>query len=189
VMHVNSKVIHMEVPDTNFGRLYGVAHTVDRDTDPFPSIQEPFSPSTFDSYYSQVRNWGLNEGWIPQPVEGDIIPENRSKLLNLPGWAIASTRFAHNGSYTLSQGFVQAHDGILRDCVFDTTFTTGSDSCESANRTGSGLYELPAALPYAFIVPENVLTTQARSITVENTQPVPVDSHQMDTITIRVTTP
>lgn len=188
VMYVNYRILRFGPPGDNFGPLYAAASANDHHTNPFPSIQEPWSPSTFDSYYSRVRNWGLNEGWVPLPLENDIIPKSAPKLLNLPGWAISSAQPELGGtSFDLSQGFVQDNNGILVKCAGSPPTGNPDASCDLETNGGIGLYKIPAALPYAFVVPEKALKTRANTLTVDNVEPVMSVTHEMDTIQVIAT--
>lgn len=187
VMTVNHQLISFGPPANNFGSLYAATLGIDRATTPFPSIQEPFSPSAFDAYSSQIRNWGLNEGWLPRPLAGDIIPTGAPKLVSLPGWAIVSTEYERGGTYALAQRFVDQHQGIQRACVNE--IASVDDPCDIETRAGSVLYEIPDSLPYAFIAAEDTLQQRADSLTGATVTAARVISHDMDTISLQATAP
>lgn len=188
VLHVNSEVMDYGPPGNNFGRLYAATFGTLMDTTPFPSILEPYGPSAYDAYYSRVRTWGLNEGWTPLPVRGDLIPNNAPKLLHLPGWAIVSTEYQRGGTYELARDFVEIHDGVQVQCAARTV-DTGGDPCDIESHDGSILYALPQALPYAFVASGHLLGSPEDAITQDNVRPVQALRHQMDTIEIRAAAP
>ena len=188
-LSVNHPLIKYEPPGNNFGSLYAhMLATVDHIT-PFPSVMEPFNPTTFDVYSSRIRTWGLNEGWMPRPVRGDLIPVNSPKLLHLPGWAIVSTEFQRGATYELARAFAERHGGVLELCVSESTLPAGADPCDIEQYPGSILYRLPQALPYAFVAAETTLMAEADRITAETARPVVSVFHQMDTITIQAAAP
>lgn len=187
VLDVNRQTIRLGPPGNSFGRLY--SETLSAGIVPFPSIQEPFGPSTYDIYYSRIRSWGLNEGWLPSPVRNDIIPEPAPKLLHLPDWAIVSTEFQQGGTYELARAFAETHQGELVICSTRDPLNNRSDPCDIENHAGSMLYRLPQALPYAFIADEETLLTRADTLNSSNTPAITTLNHQMDTITVQAAMP
>ena len=179
VLFVNYPIIRFGPPEDNLVPLYAVAKAKEELTASFPAIQEPWSPSAYDSYYARIRNWGLNEGWVPLPLENDFIPRDAPKLTNTPQWAIAINGDTDNPAQALAQAFVEANNGVPIEC--DT------DSDKQACNPALTLYKIPSALPYAFTVPENILTTAADTLNSENTTHVSVNIHDMDVITLVVT--
>ena len=185
VMRTNHALITFGPPENNFGGLYGATLGVERATTPFPSIFHPFSPSAFDAYYSRVRNWGLNEGWTPLPLENDVIPPGTSRLTILPRWAIVSTGYGRGGTFALAQQFVDQHHGIRRKCLSE--IANANDPCDIETYDGSVLYEIPNVLPYAFAATESTLKQQADTLTGANVIPAQVIAHEIDTITLQAT--
>ncbi|MBZ0299833.1 MAG: hypothetical protein K8J31_08840 [Anaerolineae bacterium] len=186
LLHTNSHAVVMGLPGNNFGPLYSEA--LSTDSNPFPSIQEPFGPSAYDSYASRIRRWGLNEGWTPLPLPEDLIPEGAPKLVNLPGWAIVSTEFQRGGTYDLAREFAEAVQGVRESCV-SRVAQAGSDPCDIEQNPGSILYRVPLALPYAFTVDADTLFTRADTLHQDNARAVETLSHQMDTITVHASAP
>ena len=183
LMQVNSGLMQFKMPETNFGSLYAYALSAEAQNNPFPSIEEPYTPSTYDGYYSRIRSWGLNEGWIPYPQAGDLIPKNAPRVLNFPDWAIVTSELGQGAIYHLSSQFVDSNRHVLARCV--SKVVSGDAPCDLQNQAASALYQLPDALPYAFMASETALKSSADSITNETARPAEVLSHQLDTITIQ----
>ncbi len=185
VMRANSPLIRFGEPVNDFTPFYVTAHTLDNDY-PFPAIQEPFSPSTFDSYTHQVRNWLLNEGWTPRPLP-DVTPGD-SSLRDVAGWGIVSNQYS-GVAYELALAFVQSHEHELIECDPTPPAVPTAGPCGMPDELAAALYRLPEALPYAFIAAEDALLDAADSITAANVLRVTALTHEQDTITIQAQTP
>ncbi len=183
-MQVNARLITFGPPIHNFGRLYPFTKTSDSRM-PFASIFEPFSPSAFDGYYAQTRNWFLNEGWTPKPLIS-LIPPGAPEIPYLSEWLIASNEYG-GASYDFAQSTLQGKANILIHCVPQSLLPPGEDPCDLTSHNGAILYRLTDALPYTFVVPQVTLLRQADTITNETIYPAQVFSHEQDTITIQAT--
>jgi hypothetical protein len=184
-LHNNRPLIQFGPPANQFDRLYAFASSAD--PGPFPAILEPSSPTTYNAYARRVRVWGLNEGWIPRPVPGDLIPGGAPRLMHLPGWAIVSTEFQGGHIHELAQAFVEQHNGVRELCI--TRAARAQDPCDLDTYPGSVLYQIPGALPYAFLIDERTLVTQADTVRRDYPGAVEFVRHELDTITMRVNVP
>lgn len=184
-LRVNHVLISFDPPGNNFGPLYAAT----LGTEPFPSIHQPHSPATYDAYYSGIRLWGLDEGWKPQPVDNNLIPDGAPWLLNLPQWAIVSTEYEGGGTYELARQFVEQNNGIRELCVVRDNPIRDDEPCDIETSPGSILYRLPQALPYAFVARADTLQTRADTLTGETALPADAINHALDTITVTATAP
>lgn len=105
---------------------------------------------------------------------------------NLPRWLIAE-RDANGNIYDPRvASFVKENHYERRLCFRQDTITEKVEDC-SAYVIGADLYELPQALPYAFLVTESVLTNNPTSLRRDNVIPANILDYQQDTITISTT--
>lgn len=185
-MQVNARLITFGPPIHNFGRLYPFTKTSDSQM-PFASVFEPHSPSAFDGYYAQTRNWFLNEGWSPRPLISRI-PPGAPEIPYMSEWLIVSDEYG-GASYASAQTMLQDKDHTLIHCIPKFPLTPDQDPCDLTTHDGSILYRLVDSLPYTFIVPEVTLLQEADTITNASIYPAQVLSHQQDTIAIQATTP
>jgi hypothetical protein len=183
-MQVNARLISFGPPVHNFGRLYPFTKT-SYSRMPFASIFEPHSPSAFDGYYAQTRNWFLNEGWSPKTLIS-LIPPGTPEILYLPEWLIVSDEY---GSTDFAQTTLRDKAHTLIYCVPKRPLPSGEDPCDLTAHDGAILYRLTDALPYTFVVPQVTLLRQADTITNETIYPAQVLSHEQDTIHIQATAP
>ena len=179
MMQANSPLIRYSPPINHFDRLYDDVHAGETRS-PFPAITEPFSPSAFDGYYSEIRSWLLNEGWTPR-VLPDAIPKGAPALLDMPGWVITSNEYS-GAAYDLALEFLDSVEYELVRCVPQVPSPSIEDPCDFDTQEGAALYYLPEALPYAFIAQQQTLLTAADSITPENAPQPDILLHQQDTI-------
>ncbi len=184
-IRANSPLLRGSPPVNQFEPLYAAALALESEN-PFPVIQEPFSPSAFDAYYSQTRNWFLNEGWRALPLP-DSLPSDAPALNNTAGWGIISNEYS-SIAYDLSLSFVQSHTHELIKCA-PPSEKESVGPCGMPKEYAAALYRLPEALPYAFIAAETELLDAADSLNVTNILPVEALTHQQDTITLRAQTP
>jgi len=185
-MQVNARLITFGPPIHNFGRLYPFTKTSDSRM-PFPSIFEPFSPSTFDGYYAQTRNWFLNEGWTPRTLI-NLIPPGAPEIPYLSEWLIVSNEYG-GASYDFAQSTLKDKANTLIHCVPKAPLLPEEDPCDLTNHDGAILYRLTDALPYTFVVPQVTLLRYADTITNETIYPAQLLSHEQDTIHIQATAP
>jgi hypothetical protein len=187
VMRFNSRLFTYGRPVTNFSALYAAARENQLES-PIPSVRDPFSPSTYDVYYAEMRSFYLNEGWTPETLPS-ILPEEAPSLVILPDWAIVTNTYG-SASYDLSRQYVDERANARVYCQSQPAVDgIDIDPCNLDNRSGSILYRLTDTLPYAFVVPEGQLRTAPESIAVETVYPARVQSHQQDTVTIVAQTP
>jgi hypothetical protein len=170
-LEVNSPLFSYARPEGTFAALYPLMQET-----PFPSATFPHSELTFEMLEAGVRDWGLNEGWRPGAPPG-IIPAASGNLVNLPRWAVVSTLFGDIPRQYI-QGFVDKYGYLRRACLpsckGDPPFT---------------LYELPDALPYAYIAKGDDLVLHPAELKREHVTPAEVVSHEMDRIQIRASMP
>jgi len=183
VMSVNSRLFYFNERLHDFNILHEYAQNAD-ETDPLPAIYEPFSPFMFGSYYNQTRNWELNEGWRPGPVPGVV---EVGEIVDAPRWAIAWNPMGDQRD----NAFVEAGGYELRYCVSlsEAQIETLDDCNYESNNIVAGLYELPRALPYAFVAPLSTLLGDGTQLQRDIVLPVAHVNHQQDTITIEAETP
>jgi hypothetical protein len=148
---------------------------------------EPFSPSAFDTYYSELRNWGLNEGWVPNTLP-DATAEGRPPFDPPPGWAIVSTEYG-GASYELSRAFVEGQTSVARQCIILYPVEQIVEDCDLDRQPGLVLHELTDATPYAFVTERAALLADSESLTRASVYPVTSVVHQQDVITLRAEPP
>jgi hypothetical protein len=170
-LEVNGQLFSYARPEGTFTALYPLMRAT-----PFPSATFPHSELAFEMLEAGVRNWGLNEGWRPGAPPG-IIPVTSGELANLPRWAVVSTLFGDIPRQYI-QGFVDQYGYLRRACL---------PACEGAPTLN--LYELPDALPYAFIVKGDDLVLHPAELKQADVIPAEVLSHEMDRVQIRASLP
>jgi hypothetical protein len=183
---VNSRLFHFDLPGGSFARLYPFIQGMDTET-PFPAVMEPFSPSAFDTYYNELRNWGLNEGWIPGTLP-DYTVEGRPPFMPPPGWAIVSNEYG-GASYSLSRAFVDDQTSVAHQCIILEPVERLAEDCDLERQMGLGIYELTDSPPYAFITTRELLLADSEALTRANVYPVRGVSHEQDIITVRAEPP
>lgn len=186
LVNANSSLIRYGPPINNFDLFYqdvraGETHG------PFAAITEPFSPSAFDAYYNEIRNWFLNEGWLPRTLP-NIIPPDAPELLDIPGWTITSNEYS-GAAYELALDFLNAVEHERIRCIPQVPSFEIDDPCNFDARTGAALYYLPESLPYAFIAPQETVRTAADTITAESANRPDILLHQQDTLHILAQAP
>lgn len=185
VMQVNSRLFRYGPPTHNFAPFYADIRAAEPER-PHPAVREPFSPSTYDSYYAEMRNFGLDEGWTPRPLPS-VIPAGAPRPVILPGWAIVSNEYG-GAAYEFSRDYVADKASELIRCQPKYSAGTG-DLCNLDNHEGSILYRITDALPYAFVAPEEQILTAADTITNQTVYSARVLRHAQDTVMIRARTP
>lgn len=183
VMITNAPSLQFTTFEASFTPIYDTIRRLDTER-PFPFVAIPFSPLTFEVYNKEIRAWSLNEGWLPAaPTKGII---TMGQFSNLPRWLIAE-RDANGNIYDPRvASFVKENHYERRLCFRQDTITEKVEDC-SAYVIGADLYELPQALPYAFLVTESVLTNNPTSLRRDNVIPANILDYQQDTITISTT--
>ncbi len=185
IMTVNSRLFDFQLVHPRLTSIYADIHQWD--TNPFPSVNEPFSDLAFDDYENGIRTWGLTEGWRPWSPLGMI--QSLNTLSDLPRWAIVSN-FYSGSSQQYAQGFVDSHGYIQKKCYVLHATGSADDPCLMDDQhIAAVLYEKPDALPYAFAVPAALLLSDPARLNAFNVSPVRQISHQLDTITIQAVTP
>jgi hypothetical protein len=164
--------------------LYQHIRAVDPNN-PFPDLNEPETQmSMFQSYYNEVRNRGLNEGWTPLQVPGVFIMGEGLGTNDLARWII---------SFSINTPHTQDYNYELQQCAR----TEGGEDvkpnpvtpCNFYGDVIGALHVRPQALPYAFIAPAYMLIDRADELT-----PQTIDNplriiHEQDTITIEAVMP
>jgi hypothetical protein len=184
VMQVNSRLFVFNHRIADFRELYPYLWEMDTTT-PFPAIHEPHSPFAFSAYEAEIRNWGLDEGWTPNAPAG-IFSSEQASLRDVPRWAIV---WNEPGGRLQAEQFVEAYGYEARLCTSTEIAHFLSEECNVDALGTAVLYELPDALPYAFIVEAQLLETRPETVRLETISPARVLSHQQDTITIRAALP
>jgi hypothetical protein len=170
MMQVNSHVFLFGERVVEFKPLYDYVREHDPST-PIPAVNEPDTQETaFESYYNEVRQWGLDEGWHPPPLPNFIVS---GELLDLPRWAIGLNSF---------DNAVQGYQ--IKACISTTAAARRPGDCTYSGRFDAALYYLPQALPYAFVAPAGMLINHADRLTGQKVGQVAYIIHQQDTIFI-----
>jgi len=178
VMAANKDAFQYSIGNVPFDTIYDDIRRLDPNT-PFPSVALPFSPFTFGAYEHEIRVWSLNEGWSPAAPKPVV---SMGPFSNPPRWLITERnsdgtvrpsnihQFIESAGYQLHTCYIA--DGIMRqqDC--------------SVRKSGFSLYELPQALPYAFVVSERELTTTPYAVYRDQVKPADVLLYQQDNIVI-----
>jgi hypothetical protein len=183
IMIVNSKLYKVETPTTSFTPLYPDIRK--NDSDPFPAVNLPHSPVAFEMYEAEMRNWGLNEGWIPTSLPG-VFSWEAGTITDLPRWAIVSNAYG-GASQDFAQRFVDS-SGFQEFQCYALEIAPG-DPCEMNGGNAAVLYEREDVLPYTFIVPADALLNLPSKLHADNVYPARVIAHRQDSITIQGATP
>lgn len=186
-LRINSRLFHFDLPAGSFVRFYPFIRGLDTNT-PIPAVMEPFSPSAFDTYYNELRNWGLNEGWVPNTLP-DATAEGRPPFNPPPGWAIVSNEYG-GASYQLSRAFVEDRPSVAHQCIIlYPVERLATADCDLERQAGLVLYELTDSPPYAFIVERDVLLAESDSLRRDAVYPVAAVAHEQDVIRLRAEPP
>jgi hypothetical protein len=188
IMQVNSQLLPITPLLGSFRPFYEYAHQADPDS-PFPAFQEPYLPMAFDAYEMEVRNWGLSEGWRPGSPPG-LIPPEAGTLTDLPRWLVVSNVYG-GASRAYAENFAEQHGFQQRRCMTLQPQPVYTNPCDLHVEVpfAAVLYELPSALPYAFVAPADILTTAPGSLQRDNVLPVERILHRQDTIAIQAERP
>lgn len=184
VMQVNSRLYVFNRRIADFSELYPYVRESDTTT-PFPAINEPLAPFAFSAYEMEIRNWGLDEGWMPT-TPPSIIPFEEGSLRDLPRWAVV---WNEPGARALAERYVEENEYEMRLCTSTEIAGYRSEQCNRDAPDIAILYELPDALPYAFVAEAERLTTQPETIRQGTVSAAEVVSHQQDTVTIQAAMP
>lgn len=185
-MLANSRLFHFDLPVGSFARLYPFIRGLDTET-PFPAVMEPFSPAAFDTYYNELRNWGLNEGWVPNTLP-DSTAEGSPPFNPPPGWAIVSNEYG-GASYELARAFVEGRAAIAHQCIVLQPVERLEENCDLSAQAGLAIYELTDSPPYAFVAERAAVLADAEAITRASVYPARVISHEQDIIAVRAAPP
>jgi hypothetical protein len=184
VMQVNSTLYVFNRRLADFSELY--PYVQERDTDaPFPAINEPHSPFAFSAYVAGIRNWGLDEGWVPEAPPG-IIPEDGEQLRDMPRWALV---WNEPGGREQAEQYVQSYGYEQRLCTSTQIEAFVAETCNLDVIGTVVLYELAGALPYAFVATAAQLADQPSTVRQTTVFPAVVLAHRMDSIAIRAEAP
>jgi hypothetical protein len=187
VMYFNSGLFQYGRPVNDFRPLYELARAGEPNN-PIPAVREPYSPSAYDAYYAEMRNFGLDEGWSPV-VLPNILPNDAPQPAILPGWAIVSNEYG-GASYALSRDYVADKPNERIQCNTPFVITEpNTDPCDLEDHPGSILYRLTDAPPYSFVVTEQQLLTRADTINSDTVHSVKSIQHEQDSITIQAEPP
>jgi hypothetical protein len=180
VMVVNTRALQFSTSNVTFDGIYDDIRRLDT-TSPFPSVNIPFSPYSFGAYEHEIRNWQLDEGWLPAaPIKPTL---RMTPLSNLPRWLITGRNIDGTIYDPHMQEFIESAGYKLHACYISNDTAMVSENC-SIRKKDFNLYELPQALPYAFIVSEPILTNNAENIRVDQVKPADVLLYQQDSIVI-----
>ncbi len=161
-------------------------------------VNEPDTQNRmFRTYYAGVRNWGLDEGWEPAALPGEILP---GSLLRLPRWTIVTIG---NHEYVSSE--INTYAPRVQLCTergLDMTLIDTPDRPFSSilpdapcdfvvpqRADTGGLFELAYALPYAYVVDADWLYNRPRDLRAEHVYPVLAVAHRGDQVIIRAAPP
>jgi hypothetical protein len=173
---VNSLVFKVGPREADLESLYTYVHR--NDNTPIPAVLEPNTENyAFEAYTHTIRQWGLNEGWIP---------------VALPNQG-TSERFNDESRWTIVRDerapAVQGKSFVLQQCLNEWTRQNQQEPCSNYGAMSAALYELPNTLPYAFIAPENALIYAPETLNGTNVLAPSRIEHEQDTITLAAQTP
>ncbi len=181
VMAANTEAFRYSTGNVPFDAIYDDIRRADT-TAPFPSVVLPFSPFTFGAYEHEVRIWSLNEGWSPAAPKPTI---SMGLLSHIPRWLITERNTDGTVRPSNVQQFIQSAGYQLHTCYIADGIMRQQDC--SVRKGGFSLYELPQALPYAFVVSDSILTNNAASLDLNQVIPADVLLYQQDNIVIHAT--
>ena len=184
IMTANSPLYKVETQTASFAAIY--ADIRKADSDPFPSINLPHSPVAFEVYEAEFRNWGLNEGWVPNSVNG-LLGWYAGTITNLPRWAVVSNAYG-NSSEDYANRLV-ADNGPYQQIQCYKLERFDGDPCTFIGGMGAVVYERHYILPYSFIVSAETLLTTPDKVQGNNVQRVTAITHRLDSITLQAKTP
>ncbi len=164
----------------SFAPIYEDIHRLDNNP-PFASISLPFSSLTFETYENNIRVWSLSEGWLPAAPHSPTI--TMGNFTNYPRWLIVERDTDGTFKNSGVEKMVNTADYQLRSCYAQSVFLERMSACFAAPNSLE-LYELPDALPYAFVVTEFDLTSNPVTLRSDKVQSVNIISYQQDSITL-----
>jgi hypothetical protein len=185
VMRANSLLFDFQPAVPGYTPVYLAVRQAD--TNPFPTINEPFSSLAFGNYDYRVRSWGWDEGWLPESPDGPFLWVEGG-LNNRPRWALISNNYGGD-SLRLAQAFVE--DGYVQRGCFKLADGLGvADPCDvNGAQINAVLYENPLALPYAFIASEQQLRSVPNELNASNVIAAHVLTHRLDALTLEAARP
>lgn len=179
LMNTNVPAFQFTAANVPLDSIYADLRRMDTGN-PFPSANVSFSRYTFGIYEHEVRNWSLNEGWLPAAPDPIL---DMQPFTNTPRWLIAG-RNANGTLYDdLTPQIIQTEDYTLRDCYFATGNIWLADNC-SIRQSGLNLYEFAQALPYAFLTTERDLIKNPTTLRLDQVKPADVFLYQQDNIVV-----
>jgi hypothetical protein len=184
VMQVNSGLYIFNRQIADFSTLYPYIRAADTIA-PFPAINEPHSPFAFSAYESEIRNWGLDEGWTPT-TPPSIISIEEGELQEIPRWALV---WSGSGGGLNAKQYVDSFGYEERSCTSTEIEFYLSERCNLHAPGAAVLYEQPDVLPYTFVVESERLLTEPETVRRDTVIAADVVSHLQDTITVRASTP
>jgi hypothetical protein len=184
IMTANSPLYLVQTQTASFAPLYPDIRKAD--SDPFPSINLPHSPVALEVYEAEFRNWGLNEGWVPNSTDG-LLSWEAGTLLNLPRWAVVSN--AYGGSSQDYAHRLVTDNGPYEQIQCYKLEIFNGDPCTFSGGMGAVLYEREDILPYTFVVPADALLNLPSKLRRSNVYPAQIIAHRQDSITIQAQTP
>jgi hypothetical protein len=183
IMAANSPLYRVDTQTTSFAAVYPSIR--DADDDPFPAVNLPHAPNAFEVYEAELRNWGVNEGWIPNSADG-LLSWEAGTLTNLPRWAIVSNAYG-GASQDYAQRLVDGNGPYEPIKCYKLENFEG-DPCRFDGMSAV-LYERDDVLPYAFVVPADALLNLPGKLNGNTVFPAHVVAHQQDTISIQAERP
>ena len=184
VLHTNSALYTFKPVTDIQPALWDALHTWDES--PFPAVNLPFSPRAYAATSTHIRNWGLNEGWEATALPDTIFAPERG-LPDIPRWALVPLSAQDDWAQQLAREFVRSYGYTIRDCL--TASGLKGDVCSAGDLPAIAIYELPQALPYAFVVPLSRLQSDPAGLTAADVRAVPVLEHHLDSLTLDVPAP
>ncbi len=156
------------------------------DREPFPAIREPFSPLAYAGYEAEMRNAGLDEGWLPLAING-LIPVENGALSTPSRWAFVTNAFG-GASRDFARQFV-SHNGFVQWRCYALHAAVDDPCALELENTSLVVYENAAALPYAFIAPLAEVVTRPGTLSGATVTPVMTLDHRQDSLTIEANAP
>lgn len=171
IMLTNSAVFAVGPRPADFDRIYGYVH--DHDSAAIPAIFEPNTANfAFEAYTHQTRQWGLDLGWIPAALPNI---SRSHEFQNEAPWAMIVDA---DSPAAIGRLFV------FQQCLNEWTRQNPEADCAYYGDMTAALYAYPAALPYSFIAPAEVLINQPQALDAFTVTPTVRAAHQQDTITL-----
>lgn len=182
LMSTNVPAFQFTAANVPLDSIYADLRRMDT-SNPFPSVNVSFSGYTFGIYQNEVRNWSLNEGWLPAAPDPILDMQLSS---NAPRWLIAGRNADGTLYYERTTYIIQTAGYELRACYFAAGNIWLADKC-SIRQGGFNLYQYRQALPYAFLTSEQDLIKNPNTLRLDQVQPADVLLYQQDYMVIHTT--